>query len=359
VPRQELYPLERLRQIAKWFYDEGRTLEFIRDRLEVETGKGPDPRTLRKMLKQARARDVVRIEFPQPRPENRLEQRIRSAFPHLQKVIAVPVIEDERYRDLVARWGIEAARYFDELVLESSDLHVGISGGETLLTFANSVREHPRRGVHIHTTALIGRGRLKENSSHIDPLVNATALWLKCGCLPGHCSYATVPPYDSIDRSAVLREVDRFAKRPAIEAVLGEMNKISVAFVGLGLVNPPKLTESAVNQLTMTGLLEDIVSPATLAEEGALADLSCCIFDRSGETRDKWRFFLTAGHNHTDPKRRGIGFFKEMVNDRKKVIVIAGHRKDEAIRAALDAKLFNVWITDENSAQLAIRKRSV
>lgn len=355
MPKQELYPIELLSKIARWFYDEGRRLEYIRGRLKIETGKGPDVRTLRKMLQQARARDVVRIEFPEPRRESRLEHRIRVRFPHLENVIVVPEIEGERYKDLVTRWGLEAAKYFDQLVLESSELHIGISGGETLLTFANSVREQPRHGVYIHTTALIGRGRLKENSSHIDPLVNATVLWLKCGRLPGHCSYATVPPYDSIDRAAVSREIDRFAKRPAIEAVLDDMNKIGVAFVGLGLVNPPKLGESAVNQLTMTGLLEDIVSPATLAGEGALADLSCCVFDRSGKTQDKWRFFLTAGHNHPDPERRGVGFFKQMVKDRKKVVVIAGHRKEEAIRAALAAKLFNVWITDENSARLALR----
>ncbi len=357
MPKQELYPIDRLRQIARWFYDEGRKLEYIRDRLEIETGKGPDVRTLRKMLNQARARGVVRIEFPESREESELEHRVRVRFPHLQKVIAIPEIEGEKYKDLVARWGLEAANYFDELVLESSDLHLGISGGETLLTFANSVREHPRHGVHIHTTALIGRGRLKENSSHIDPLVNATVLWMKCGRLPGHCSYATVPPYDSIDRAAVLKEIERFAKRPAIEAVLHDMNKITVAFVGLGLVNPPKLAESTVNQLTMTGLLEDIVSPATLAEEGALADLSCCIFDRSGQPSEKWKFFLTAGHNHPDPGHRGIGFFKEMVKERKKVIVIAGHRKEDAIRTALEKKLFNVWITDENSARFVLKRK--
>jgi DNA-binding transcriptional regulator LsrR (DeoR family) len=37
--------------------------------------------------------------------------------------------------------------------------------------------------------------------------------------------------------------------------------------------------------------------------------------------------------------------------EKKKVVVIAGSLKQEAIRAALNAQLFNVWITDQDAAQ--------
>jgi DNA-binding transcriptional regulator LsrR (DeoR family) len=295
------------------------------------------------MINEARVRGIVRIDYPAV-CENVLEQRLCEAYPHLQKVIVVPDEDGFSYSDFLTRWGFEAAKYFQEL-LNEGEVHFGISGGETLLSFVNAVPDRPRQQVQIYTTALIGRGELDEKDSHVDPLVNAQLLWSKCGRFPGHCHYATVPPYDGVTREQVADELRELQQRQPIRDVITRMDKITVAFVGLGLVNTRRPER---NQITMTGLLRPIVPPERLQREGAIGDLAYCLFDEKGDGRDEWRFFLSAGHYGPC---KGIEFYKNMVRNKKKVVVIAGSHKQTVILPALKARLFNVWITDESTAK--------
>jgi DNA-binding transcriptional regulator LsrR (DeoR family) len=361
VSDPELYRIDRLHKVAKAFYDDGRSIPSIRDELRIEMGRPKlDKRTVAKMVQKARQDGIVVIEFPENVSQERhLENKLQSSYPHLHRVI---VTKDEpQYGDLLKRWGEAAAKYFDELVAEGRPdgrpLHVGISGGETLLAFVNAVKEQPRRHVHIHTTALIGRGQLPSTASHVDPLVNATILWTKCGRVPGHCHYATVPPYDALTREQIASELHNLSQRQPIREVIKDMGNIHVAFTGLGLVKPKGPNPEQRNQLTMTGLLERIVTPDQLEAEHAVGDFSYCLFDENGNWSKKWQFFLTAGHG--DPARQGVAFYQQMVNDRKekrKVVAIAGSLKEGAILPALRAKLFNVWITDTDTAKWVLRK---
>jgi len=346
----KFFETDNLRRVAKWFYDEGREKTFIQEHLEAENpGQKIEIRNITKMLDKARNDGIIVIDFPESAsPERRLANRLRDRFGHLEKVIVVK--DQEQYGDLLTRWGEEAAKYFDELVAQGRPLHVGLSGGETLLSFVNAVTEYPREHVHIYTSALIGRGRLPDKASHVDPLVNATILWTKCGRLPGHCHYATVPPYDALTRNQIADELKALSERQPIREVIDDMNSINVAFAGLGLVksNNPGLA----NQLTMTGLLEPIVTRETLLQEGAVGDLAYCFFDQQGGSKKAWDFFITAGY--CDPARRGIAFFQQMVSDKKekkKVIVMAGSFKQAAILPTLKAEAFNVWITDLHTAK--------
>jgi DNA-binding transcriptional regulator LsrR (DeoR family) len=342
VSEPDHYGVDQLRQVAKWFYRETPkplTKRQIAARLHIEI------RAVTRMLKQARQQNIVRIEIPET-VECGEEHELKRWFPHLQEIIAVPTAD--QYSELLNLWGVEAARYFDK-VTERGTHHVGVSGGETLLNFCESIGTRRRENIHIHTTALIGRGVLAPSASHVDPNVTATILWSRCGRLSGHCHFATVPSYDEgVTRKQIAEELKALVQRKPIREVIKRMDDITLAFAGLGLVNP-KAAPRSINQLTMTGLLGPIVSPAILAQEGAFADLAYCLLDRSGQTRKDWTFFLTAGHCDDNPLRRGLGFFKQMVDDGKSVVVIAGTRKQDAIRAALKARAFNVWITDRKT----------
>lgn len=341
------YEVDQLRKVAKWFYRENPkplTKRQIAARLHVEI------RAVTRMLKQARQQKIVRIEIPET-VECGEEYELEHYFPHLREIITVPTAE--QYPELLNLWGVEAARYFDR-VTERGQHHVGVSGGETLLHFCESLGSRRRENIHIHTTALIGRGELAASASHVDPNVNATILWSKCGRVNGHCHYATVPPYDAgLTRKQIAQELRKLAERTPIREVIKRMDDITVAFAGLGLVNP-KASPRHINQLTMTGLLEPIIT-GTLAEEGAFADLAYCLLDRDGHARKEWTFFLTAGHCDDDPLRHGLGFFKQMVKDGKTVVVIAGTRKQDAIRAALKSEAFNVWITDRTTLNVVYK----
>jgi DNA-binding transcriptional regulator LsrR (DeoR family) len=194
----------------------------------------------------------------------------------------------------------------------------------------------------------------------VDPIVNATILWSKCGREPGHCHYATVPPYDGIKRGGIEIELKRLSGLQPIQEVLMEMRKITVVFIGLGVVQPDFIQDPrSANQLTMTGLLEHVVRADILGREKAVGDLSYCLFDAEGRGRPEWEFFLTAGYG--DPKLSGLAFFQKMadITSSKRVVAIAGARKRRVLMAALRAKLFNVWITDDRSAEWVLSQTGV
>jgi DNA-binding transcriptional regulator LsrR (DeoR family) len=183
----------------------------------------------------------------------------------------------------------------------------------------------------------------------------------------GTCHYATVPPYalelakySPEDRRRVIADdLDDLAKTDAIRRVIRGMDDLDIAFVGLGLVHPQG-KEFRLDRLTMTGLLKPLgIEPRELSAEGAVGDIGCCLFNEEGEARpknsrgqalpaDRWRFFLTAGHY---PTPKGIDFYRDLVDRNKTVVVIAGVHKETAIRAALKGKLFNYWITDDETAR--------
>lgn len=339
MPKRPSADIATLRQVAKWHYKDRLTQQEISERLGIER------RNVNKMLEQAERLGVVRIDIPETVTDCGPAYQLKETFPHLKEIIVVPSMGDD-YEQLLPRWGVAAATYFDSLVeAANGDLHIGITGGESLFEFCEAVTTQRRESVHIHTTALVGHGRLLPTASHIDPVVNAGLLWAKCGRINGHCHYATVPPYDGLTRDEIANEIEQLARRKPIREVIQDMDRIDVAFAGLGLVRPKlgRDEQVLVNKITMTALLQPMVTPEQLAEEGAVAELSNCFFDAEGNG-SQWNFFLTAGHY--DPERRGIEFFRRMVKDGKPVVVIAGEPKAEAIKVALKAKLFNVWITD-------------
>lgn len=343
-------------QAARLFYQDDLTKEEIRQRLNLR-----DRRKVTSLLNAAKEKGRVRIYIDDVKSESGLEQKIRQKYPHLTDVVIVPgqpVTTTDQYSALLKRWGAIAAEYLDRFIDHHPDkiLHVGISGGETLLEFVNALPSHPRSKVHVYATACVGRGRSDITAAHVDPVVNATLLWAKSGLLPGNCHYATVPPYSDLKergtraRGSIADELEELADRAAIRVVIEAMEKLDIAFGGIGVINPPSGDAVHMSRVTMTGLLKPVSVniEKELSREKAAADFAYCLIDENGKSKDDWRFFLSAGHYS---KHAGIDFYRHMVESGKKVVTMAGPYKVAAIVACLKARAFNVWITDEDSAQ--------
>ena len=294
-----------------------------------------------------------------------LEMELKQRFGFLKRVVIAPggkVESEEDYGKLIRRWAIAAANHFDEVVNsgklrdKEGTLRVSMTGGETILETMTALDDHPRQGVYFYSGAFLGRGRM-HGFSHVDSTTNATIAWARSGRLSGHCIYATVSPSESNygleeaplkERMSALRgEVDAIGENSSIANVVRELDEVAVSFAGLGLVTSPKGSRGLLNRLTATSLLRKSVRENELAGEGAVGDMSYCFFDKDGNGRKEWQFFLTAGHWSTP----GVEYYREMVRRGKEVIVIAGAYKTPAIRAALKGQLFNVWITDEPTAR--------
>jgi DNA-binding transcriptional regulator LsrR (DeoR family) len=335
---------------AQLFYKEKLPKKAIAPRLHT------DIRGVSWLLDEAEKKGLVRIQIHQT-VESDLEHRLKTRFPHLDRVLIIPgpPVTASHYPAFLKQAGAVTAVYFDDLVdyHKRGPLHIGITGGETLLEFVNAVPDRERKALHIHPTALVGRTRLHKAASHINPEINATILWSRSGRVPGRAEYVTVPPYEiqKPGREARLLVANRLvelAQSKLVSSVIRPADLIDVAFAGLGIVNPG--ANDPVPKITMTGIVQSIVPAKTLADEGAIGDISYCLFDAEGNGRKEWEFFITAGHYEKDPKLRGIGFFKRLVAEGKKVVVIAGPYKLGTIKVALKAKMFNVWITDEATA---------
>jgi DNA-binding transcriptional regulator LsrR (DeoR family) len=355
--RERLKPsTEEMVKAARWFYQDEKTKQDIATLLKT------DRRNVTRILEEAKASGLVHIDIFEPSGADtqRLEDGLMRKFPHLLsiKIVPNPMTGSKiDYSALLRRWAVEAARFFEVLADKSELLQVGISGGESYLRFANAVSERPRKQVYVFATTLIGRGHLTFSASHIDSLVNASVLWSKCGCEPGHNFYATVPPYGDVRRPhGVADELRELSRRQSIKLVIKRMDEINLAFAGIGMVVPPEGKSRDKSRFTMLSLLESqgLVTKDCTAQ-GAIGEMGGCLFDADGNVDDRWRFYLSAGHYHR--KGGGIEFYKRMVQDGKRVVVIGGYQKELALHAALKAKAFNCWFTNEIAARMILEMK--
>jgi DNA-binding transcriptional regulator LsrR (DeoR family) len=231
---------------------------------------------------------------------------------------------------------------------------VGISGGETILEMVSALPVRKRPGASFYALALIGRGMMFR-SSHVGPETNTTLAWARSGRKTGQLHYCTVLSYRA-DKTAHRQACESVCSQaedflyPHVERFLRNLGGIDVAIASLGLINPRSvIRDGEFDKLSMTGLIEMIgITEEALHKEGAIGDLSYTLFDEKGESREHWRFFLTAGFPD------GLSFYRKMVNEKKPVIVIAGPHKLDVLRVGLNGNLFNVVITDEHTAMALV-----
>jgi len=281
------------------------------------------------------------------------------------------------YIPLLKKYARAAADYFDDVAdnaeQRGEELHVLVSGGQPILDMVSSLIERKRENVWYYAGALIGRGGMT-SAPHVGSEANATVAWSRSGRLARHLFYGTVPPYEvhfddmplpstndtvpklrkeqrhEFGRNAIRKQIKKLVTERYVLDALNVINeKVNMAFAGLGIPYAPNLQVAHIERLTMTELLRPFgIDPELLAKEGAVGDISYCLFDENGKGRQSWKFFITAGES-TD--HEGVDFYRNLVSNGRKVIVIGGASKEAALRPGLEFKLFNVLITDAFTAK--------
>jgi DNA-binding transcriptional regulator LsrR (DeoR family) len=355
MPRS-LKPTE-LAQIATLFFKEGLK------KAQIAARYGVDPHIIAEAIETAKDLNIVQIIINQT-PKAKLEQQMRDKYPHLRRVMIARGTgragTTVQQTDLLFRqFGALAASYFQEIVElhpQPKPLHIGVTGGSRLLEFANAVETADRERVHVHAAALVGRGPMNDSTAHIEPSVPASILWTHCGSHPQHCHYVSVEPYhtDKLPGPQTRTEVREYlrslADKPYVRKALEETEQLDVVFAGFGFLHSRETRREIENRTNMNGLLEGIVVPNEIFDEGAIGDFCYCPFNSEGDTRhDKdWNFFLTAGHHSP---YQGIEFYKYMVEAGKTVVGIGGPNLTAVIKAALKGKIVNTLILDESTAE--------
>ncbi len=273
----------------------------------------------------------------------------------------------------LARHTAAAAEYIDEAINELEDTdegaHVLVSGGETILQIVSSLPERGRPGTTFYSAAITERGRKTMAVAHIGPETNTTIAWSRSGKFPLRLCYGTAAPYE-IDEDRfhamktnerhkyiceqINREITQLCDNQSIRDILDDTDEnVNFAIAGLGLLKPTELdTQSGgdyAHRISMNYLLHRYgVDLDTLQKQGAIGDINYAMFDANGKGRPEWRFFITPGEG-TD--HLGPSFYRRMVERNQKVVVTLGARKESLILPAMQAKLFNVLITDAYTAQ--------
>jgi hypothetical protein len=235
--------------------------------------------------------------------------------------------------------------------------------------------------VYCYPSAIVGTVRLRDTYPP-DPQMNATSAWFLTNHEPGRLKYITVAPPDIAEALNYGDDEDRRHEQAcrllldqtaglsgdrSITALLKEMRTANAAIGGFGLIDLPApepdrrprfTTQSMVGEgvsfrgpaarqsRNIANLLQPHgVSLSRLIEEGAVGEYSYCLFDKDGNGREEWEFFVTPGYPNS------VQFYKDMVEDGFPVIGVGNLATLPAIRAALIGKIINVIVTDIATAK--------
>ena len=315
MPTSETSP-RALAKVGALYYLQGQTQQEIADRLRVSRP------TVSRMIKEARARGIVRITVAHVDGlAVDLESELEAAY-GLDEVVVADVEGD----DSVERLGAAAAGYLAR-TLEPGDV-LGLTWGSTLREMVHAVA--PRRTDGVTVVQTLGGVGPPLGEAHAADLPRRLA-----GALGADLRLLQAP---GVVANAAAREV--LLADPHIRAALETLSRMTVAFVGIGAL--------ATNPVLGGGLLAGEVGgsqalDAELAASGAVGDVALRFFDADGRPVP------------TSLDDRVIGVDLPTLASVGRVVGVAGgEAKVEAIRAAARGGVVDVLVTDDRTARALI-----
>jgi deoxyribonucleoside regulator len=303
-------------QAAKLYYELDRTQSEIAKQLGLTRWQ------VGRLLHEARALDVVRIDIS-PRAPRRpdLESALQRQFA-LREAVVVPVTVDNDgfILDAVAHAG---ARYLASLYPRPKTL--GISWGRTMAALVRWMPHQWNRGLHV-VVLNGGIGRTNSPSQPVDVAVRMAA---------SAAGFATIMPVPAILGLRATKEA--LEQDPTISSVLKAAEKTPIACFTVGALSHRSVHVES-GHLTKAEI-------AHLRRKGAVGDILGRFINRDGEIADD---AINA---------RTIGLDPKALRDKECSICVAGGRsKHAAVRAGLIARYYNVLVTDEQTASFLLKK---
>lgn len=304
-------------KVARMYYGLGIRQQEITERLKIHQS------TISRLLKRARAANIVRISVSMPSgifPE--LEEGLEEKY-GLAEAIVVDCLPDEQQmsKDLG-----NAAAFYLETTIRAGEV-VGISSwSRNLLAMVDSL--HPtQRGSGGKVIQILGGMGSPDAQSH------ATTLTQRLAALIG--ATAVLLPAPGIVGSPEARRV--LEKDSFVQQVMGLFAKVDTALVGIGSLQPSRLLASSGNTFSQEEIRQ-------LQSLGSVGDICLRFFDAEG------KLVSTPLHN------RVIGMELDALKQTKRVVGVAGgQRKEAAIRGALRGGWINVLITDKQTAEQLLK----
>lgn len=275
--------------------------------------------TVSRILKRAEDTGIVRITVSTPADVyTELESELCAQY-GLKAAIVVHC-EDDIDEMIVHHIGSAAAYYIETTI--GRDEVVGLSSwSSALLAMVNAMHplNKPTSAKVVQILGGVGNPSAEVYASRITErfanLVHGEAIYLP---VPGVVS--------SADMRAELLAA------PYVQEAVALFDRVTLALVGIGSLEPSKLLASSGNVFSVNEL-------DMLRESGAIGDICLRFFDSEGRPVV------------TDLDKRVISLTLDSLRKAKRSVGIAGgQRKTEAVRGALRGGWINVLITDQYTA---------
>jgi DNA-binding transcriptional regulator LsrR (DeoR family) len=305
--------LRLLAKVARMYYEDGLTQRAIASRLDLSQP------SVSRLLKRAEAEEIVRVIITPPsNTHSDLESALQNAY-GLKEAIVVDSNADEE--QLLREIGSAAAFYVTNTLRDAEVIGIS-SWSETLLSMVNAMQPLSRSTGAEVVQILGGVGNPGAE-------IHAAHLTRRLAQLVG--GKAHFLPAPGVAGSEQARNA--FVDDPYVQEAMKLFNRITLALVGIGSLEPSKLLASSGNVFSSAEL-------RSLEKKRAVGDVCLRFFDNNGRPVE------------TPVTRRVISIRLDQLQKARRTVGIAGGlRKLQAIRAALLGRWITVLITDKLVAE--------
>ena len=311
--------LRLMTRVARMYYERDMRQSDIADQL------GLSQATISRLLNRSRDEGIIRISVNVPQGVySEMEEELVAAYDLRDAIVVDCVSENEQIvrRDIGA-----AAAYYVETTIKPNEV-IGLSSwSSNLLALVDAMHQVPRKpGVEVvqilggvgHPGAEMHAARLTDRLAR---LVNGKATFLPAPGIVG--SQASL---------------DVLLADPYVHEAMALFDRVSLALVGIGAVEPSELLAESGNIFSEEEL--DI-----LRHEGAVGYILLHFFDEDGRAVE------------TSLNSRVVSMSLPQLQQVDRAVGVAGgRRKQEAILGALRGSLINVLITDCYTASRLLEK---
>lgn len=302
---------------AKLYYQQDLTMEAIGEELKVSRS------SVSRLLDYARESGIVEIRITSPADEpRRIEQAIRDAYGVNSYLVPVP--QGTSHVDRLERVGLSAARMLGQFF--SSNMVMGIAWGSTV----SAISRHLLKKNTSNTEVVQLNGAGNDQTSGV---TYSSEILRRFGEAYGaRVQHFPVPTFFDNPQTKELLWQERSTRR-----VLDLQKRMDVALFGLGA------TAAEVPSQVYTGGYLNDKEIDSLRRDGVVGDVATVFYRADGTWRD------------VDVNARSSGPGLDAIQRvPRRLCVISGVRKLEALKGALNAGVITDLIVDEVTARALI-----
>jgi DNA-binding transcriptional regulator LsrR (DeoR family) len=315
--------LRLLTRVARLYHEEGLNQTQVADRL------GLTQVAVSRMLKKAEESGIVRTTVVTPPGAfTDLEDLLEAKFGLNQAIVGDAARDSEE--SVLSAIGSAAAQFL-ESTLKAGEV-IGISSWSTsllsMIDHMHPLRKGGEKSLVVQMLGGVGNPSAEQHA-------NRLALRL-ARLVHGEARFLPAPGVVGSARAARVLLEDR-----AVSEAVALFEKVTLALVGVGALEPSALVASSGNTFSRTEL-ED------LQQCGAVGDICFCFYDANGrEVRGAL-------------EGRVIGIDLESLRRvQRSVALCGGKKKFPAILGALRGKWVNTLITDQYTAQRLVKVQTI